>query len=121
MFCTRKWERGGLIYVKYFKVKSWKSKLPDAATWFEGGFPKKKLLRRDLNYLHEFRTETCRGEAAHWATMFCCPLFFVWNPLWASLAMIAYAVLSNVPCIVTQRYNRVVIERMLVKGLRVRG
>lgn len=39
------------------------------------------------------------------------PLFFLWNPWWADLVIVAYAIAANVPCIVAQRYNRVRFQR----------
>lgn len=40
-------------------------------------------------------------------------LFFIWNPLWAGFIMIAYAILANLPFILTQRYNRPRLQRLL--------
>ena len=112
-FRERSWEQGGDFYLRAFSVKRWKSRLPDGAAWFAGGFAKKKLQRRDTTYLQRFILETCRGEAAHWVTMSLAPVFFIWNPLWASAVMLVYAVLANAPCIIVQRYNRVGLRRLL--------
>jgi glycosyl-4,4'-diaponeurosporenoate acyltransferase len=116
LFKTKEWEMQGTLYTKFFAIKKWKSKLPDAAAWFAGGFPKKKILHRDPKYLKEFVVETCRGEGAHWATMLCCPIFFIWNPAWASTVMFIYALAANLPCILTQRYNRIVLQRLITKS-----
>jgi glycosyl-4,4'-diaponeurosporenoate acyltransferase len=105
-FRIRPWERRGRVYDRVLRVKAWKDRLPDGASWFSGGFPKRRLLSRDPQYLRRFLQETCRGEAVHWAVLALFPLFFLWNPWWAGLINLAYALLANLPCIVTQRYNR---------------
>ncbi len=112
LFKTRRWEMNGSFYQKFFFIKSWKSKLPDGAAWFAGAFPKKKLSSRSPEYLKRFLLETCRAEAAHWATFFCFPIFFIWNPPWACAVMFGYAVFMNLPCIVVQRYNRIVLKKI---------
>ena len=40
------------------------------------------------------------------------PVFALWNPAPLLAAMVAYAVVANVPCIMVQRYNRARIERV---------
>ena len=87
LFRPRRWERSGAAYQTLFRVKSWKGALPDAAPWFRGGFPKKRLLSRDTAYLARFAAETARGEAAHWAIILVSPLFFLWNPVWVGWFM----------------------------------
>ena len=115
IFRRRSWEGDGRIYRKLFLIHRWKGLLPDGAALFRGGFRKKTLKRRDPVYLERFRVETCRGEAAHWAVLAAAGLFFLWNPPGVGLIMIAYGAAANLPCIVTQRYNRLRLER-LVRG-----
>lgn len=87
-------------------VRRWKDLLPDGATWFEGGFPKARLQSHDEAYLRRFAAEARRGELAH-AVMLCfIPLFFTYNPPWASAVMTVVGLVLNVPCLLTQRYNR---------------
>ncbi len=111
LFQPRHWER--LFYEHAFAIKRWKGLLPDAAPWFRHGFPKKNLSKRDPAYLARYIQETCRGEAAHWMMMLAAPIFFLWNPWWADLIMVAYALLANLPCILAQRYNRLRVTRLL--------
>lgn len=106
LFRPRAWERGGGVYQRLFRVRSWKASLPDGAALFRKGFPKARLAGRDPAYLQRFIRETCRGEAVHWAVLAASLLFFLWNPWWVGLIMVAYAALANLPCIITQRYNR---------------
>lgn len=63
-------------------------------------------------YLERFVRETCRGEAVHWVVFACALLFFLWNPWWIGLIMVAYAAAVNVPCIIAQRYNRIRLVRL---------
>jgi glycosyl-4,4'-diaponeurosporenoate acyltransferase len=113
LFRERALERGGRLYQRLFRIESWKGSLPDGARLFRRGFRKKQLAARSPEYLARFRVETCRGELAHWIVVACAPLFFLWNPPWVGLVMIAYALLANLPCILAQRYNRLRLGRVL--------
>lgn len=109
----RAWEQGGRFYERAFGIKRWKDRLPDAALWFGLGFAKARLTRSDPDHLRRFVRETRRGELCHWAAMGCAPVFFLWNPLWADLVMVTYALVANLPCILSLRYNRVRFQRVL--------
>jgi glycosyl-4,4'-diaponeurosporenoate acyltransferase len=93
------------LYARVTKIRNWKRLLPDGAPWLRG-FPKQNLRSKDAGYLQSFITETRRGEAAHWVMMLAGAVFLLWNPLWADGVMVGYAVAANLPCIITQRYNR---------------
>jgi glycosyl-4,4'-diaponeurosporenoate acyltransferase len=112
IYRPRRWERGGELF-ETLGVKRWKERLPDAAPWFKGGFPKARLASRSRGYLERFALETCRGELAHWMAMTTAPLFFLWNRPWVGGLMVAYAVGGNIPCIIVQRYNRYRLNRLL--------
>jgi glycosyl-4,4'-diaponeurosporenoate acyltransferase len=113
LYRPRSWEMQGRVYQRAVRVNAWKSLLPDGAALFRKGFRKKHLLSRDREYLANFARETCRGEAVHWVVLGSSGLFFLWNPWWAGLVMVAYALVANVPCILVQRHNRFRISRML--------
>jgi glycosyl-4,4'-diaponeurosporenoate acyltransferase len=102
-----------LFYRGRLRICRWKSMLPDGAEWVGGKFPRKKLRGHDANYLSLFIVETKRGELAHWIMFACFPLFYPWNPLWVWPIMAFYAFVSNVPCIIVQRYNRMIAYRLL--------
>jgi len=104
----------GRVYQDIFFVKKWKSLLPDGAVLFGQGFKKKHLKEKNKDYVCRFVAETCRSEGVHWVTMIFAPLFFLWNPLWVGVVMIGYAVTANLPCIITQRYNRIRLERVVL-------
>ena len=114
LFKIRKWEGNGNLYHRIFKIKKWKAYLPDGAPLFGSrGFPKKRLHDKSPAYLRAFYRETCRAELTHWATIFFAPFFFFWNPFWVGVFMIFYALAENIPLIMTQRYNRNRLRRIL--------
>jgi glycosyl-4,4'-diaponeurosporenoate acyltransferase len=41
------------------------------------------------------------------------PVTFLWNWLWVDPVMVLYAIAANGPCLVTQRYNRARLQRIL--------
>jgi glycosyl-4,4'-diaponeurosporenoate acyltransferase len=118
LFHPRRFERGGKLYERLFRVKQWKDAVPDGAAWFRGGFPKATFARNDPAYVERFVVETCRGELVHWVVFLCAWLFFLWNPPWAGWIMVAYGALANVPCIIIQRYNRSRLRRLALRRTR---
>jgi glycosyl-4,4'-diaponeurosporenoate acyltransferase len=107
------WEQGGRFYERVWAIKRWKDLLPDAARWFTGGFAKGKLAGANPAYYERFIRETWRGELCHWCAIGCAPIFFLWNPWWGELIIVAYALAANLPCILVQRYNRLRIARLM--------
>jgi glycosyl-4,4'-diaponeurosporenoate acyltransferase len=106
LFRTRDWERDGRIYDRILRVHAWKRALPDGAAVFRSGFQKRRMTGRSPGYCMRFVQETCRAELSHWLTVALVPLFFLWNTWPIALLMIPYAIASNLPCILAQRYNR---------------
>ena len=115
LYRSRTWESGGRFYEKTFRIRAWKDLLPDGAALFRKGFRKRRLKTGSREYLELFVRETCRGEFAHWIVLSCSLLFFLWNPLWAGCAMVGYALVVNVPCIIAQRYNRIRLSRVVAR------
>jgi glycosyl-4,4'-diaponeurosporenoate acyltransferase len=101
------------FYRSRLRIRDWKHVLPDGAQWIGGGFSKQRVRSRHPAYLRRFLLETRRSELAHWSMVACLPIFYLWNPPWARTTMTLYALGVNLPCIVTQRYNRATIERIL--------
>ncbi|MFB9860007.1 glycosyl-4,4'-diaponeurosporenoate acyltransferase [Salinicoccus siamensis] len=108
-----RWEDSGHLWHRLFRVKSWKGRLIDGASLFKKGYQKKTLHGTDRSELKTFAEETKRAELTHWASILPAPLFFLWNPPLAGFLMIVYAVVFNLPFIITQRYNRGRIKKML--------
>lgn len=112
------WEKGGGVYERWFDVRRWKDRLPDGAAWF-GGAGKKNLPARNPAALAAFARETWRGELCHWTVIAMTPVFFLWNPVWADIVMVVYALASNLPCVIAQRYNRARIFSLATPGRRL--
>ena len=99
----RPFEDGGRTWQRYLAVRRWKDALPEAGAFF-GGVSKKHIRgRADIDPL---LCETRRAELVHWSLLAASPLFALWNPLWLTVAMIGFACIANVPCIIVQRFNR---------------
>lgn len=114
-FKIRNWEKEGLIWDRIFHVKRWKKHLIDGSSIAPKSFDKRHLHGTKLDELDVFSAETKRAEMTHWVLMGSALLFFVWNPWWANWIIVIYALLSNLPFILTQRYNRGRIERVMNK------
>jgi len=113
LYRKRKWERNGRFYEKFFRLKSWKRRLPDGAAIFKNGFEKKHLKGTNKDYFDSFIRETCRAELTHWIVFLFGPLFLIWNLWWVGIVMILYATIANIPCVITQRYNRIRLQRIV--------
>lgn len=113
LFRAREIEQGGVIYQTLFGIRRWKGLLPDAAPWFDG-FAKGNLKDKDPVYLRNFIAETCRGEAAHYGQIAGLLVTLIWNP-WpvAAIVMIVYSLLSNLPCVILQRFTRARLRHFL--------
>ncbi|MEZ4703659.1 MAG: hypothetical protein R3A11_00385 [Bdellovibrionota bacterium] len=107
-------------YEKVFFVRSWKDKLPEGATILGQGFAKATLIDRSHSYLERYRSECLRGERAHWTMIGSTGIFVLWNPLWAILVMVGYALVSNLPCIISLHYNRLRMGRLLKKYSKIK-
>ncbi len=111
-------ERGGALYTRGLKVNRWKHRLPEAGAVFAGGYDKRSLGGRSTAALEHYVRETRRAESAHWAMLACLPVFFTFNPWYASALLTVYGLVVNVPCIVALRSNRLRIARLLDRRLR---
>lgn len=112
LFRTRAWEHDGNFYQRVFLVRRWKDHLPDAAPWFRG-FAKDRLRSSDRGYLQTFMIETCRGEFSHWIQIIAINLCLLWTPNPACLIIVAYSLLSNLPCIINLRHVRARLQGVL--------
>lgn len=106
LFQTFSWERGGEIYEKLFHVRAWKHLIPNGSAFYRDGFSIKNLPNNDPAYLERWLKETIRSEICHWLMILPCVFFFLWNNVALGWVMVAYALLSNLPLIFVQRYNR---------------
>jgi glycosyl-4,4'-diaponeurosporenoate acyltransferase len=106
----RQIEQDGRVYAA-LGIRAWKDRVPEAGALF-GGRSKRRLGATAAKDLEAFAIETRRAELVHWGILIALPVFALWNPAPLMLAMTAYAVVANVPCIAIQRYNRFRIGRV---------
>ena len=117
LYRERSWEKNGKMYDVIFRIKRWKRFLPDGAVIFWNGFRKKNLYSSDTRYIQSFIMETCQAELTHWIIFAFSIIFFLWNLWWVGMIMIAYAFVVNIPCVITQRYNRIRLRRVISNRL----
>ena len=114
-FQTFKWEQNGEIYEKLFHVRSWKHLIPNGSALYPNTFSTKNLPTRDPGYLDRWLKESVRSEICHWMMILPCIFFFLWNNETMGWVNVAYAILSNLPLIILQRYNRPRMRRLLAQ------
>lgn len=112
------WEKNGETWQIWLGVKRWKDYLPEGSSIRQNVYNKRHLQNTQAQTIKKFILETKRAEQMHWFTMLPAPLFFIWNPPWAGWLIILYALLSNVPFIIIQRYNRPRLQRIYKLSLR---
>lgn len=108
----RPWEDDGRWW-EHTGVRRWKSLLPEAGDFYEGGMSKRCLPGRSPELLGRFAAETRRAERVHWLNAAWGTSFVVWAPATIALAMIAFGVVVHAPFIIVQRYNRGRVLRTL--------
>lgn len=81
----------------------------------EGGYSKKHLTDHSKENPERFLTETCRAELTHFPAILPFWIFGLFTPTIVIVFMLIYAVAVNMPCIITQRYNRIRLARVLKK------
>ena len=118
---TYTWEDHGKLYERIFFIKKWKRYLPDGAKLFKEGFAKKNLQDTSVEYYDRFIIETRRAEFSHWIQMLPAAIFYLFNPLWASLVITVYFILINLFPIVAQRYVRPKLIKLKQRALKKQG
>ncbi|NLT42821.1 MAG: hypothetical protein GXX93_09120 [Anaerolineae bacterium] len=120
LFRSRRWEEGGRFYQRHFRVRRWKALLPSGGKVF-GDFSLSRVESSGGVYLRRWLAESCRAELSHWLALLPVVFLGLWNPPVGWAINLAYAVVANLPCIISQRYNRPrvwsVMER---RGLRAK-
>jgi glycosyl-4,4'-diaponeurosporenoate acyltransferase len=113
LFKIFRWEKNGYIYEYIFKIKNWKQLLPDGAEILGLGYRKKNLTDFSIENLNRFIIESRRAELSHWLAITPFWVFGFFTPNHVIVLMFIYSLLVNFPCIITQRYNRPRIERII--------
>lgn len=112
-YLSKRWEKEGEIYQKLFRVKSWKKFIPSGASLYANTFKIRNLPCYSREYLERWLKESCRAEFCHWMMILPGFLFFLWNSAQIGWWMVVYAVANNLVPIITQRYNRPRIRKLL--------
>lgn len=112
---THPWEKGGEIYQRIFRVRSWKKFIPNGRALYPNTFSLQKMPTLTREYLERWLRESCRAEFCHWLMIVPGFFFFLWNSVEMGWGMVVYAVLNNLVPIVMQRFNRPRIRRMLAQ------
>lgn len=110
---TLRFEREGQFWEDTLKVKRWKDTLPEGSTYFKSSFDKSTLTDTKPDTILNFYLETNRAEWTHWLSLAPTPLVLLLNPKWTYPIHIAYGLMSNVPFIIIQRYNRPRFKKIL--------
>ncbi len=111
---AHRFENNGRLYERIFRVSRWKRFLPDGGAALDRkGYRKKKMTDFSEENLRRFRIESARGEATHWLAIFPFWVFGFFVPPQIVWLMLLYALAVNLPCIVTQRYNRPRVKHLL--------
>jgi glycosyl-4,4'-diaponeurosporenoate acyltransferase len=116
MFRERSWEKGGRVYERLFRVKLWKSKVPDISDFMKWRFSKKHLAKLNDKYLYTFLVESCRSEFTHWMIIFSTTLFGFWTDIPTVTITFLVACFLNLPYIIIQRYNRPRLRKLFEKN-----
>lgn len=114
-FQTFRWEKGGAIYQRLFRVRSWKHLIPDGIRLRPNNFSIKDTPATDAEYLQRWLRESIRSELLHWTMIIPGFFFFLWNSIKVGWAMVTYAVVSNLIPVILQRFNRPRIRRLLAR------
>jgi len=113
-FRSHPFEKDGQWYEEVLKVKSWKHLLPDGGgLWKKRGYKKRHLEDFSEENLERFLVEACRGELTHWLSILSFWIFGFFLPATSTWVMLIYALIANLPCIITQRYNRPRVQKLL--------
>jgi glycosyl-4,4'-diaponeurosporenoate acyltransferase len=111
-----RWEKSGLLYGRVLMVRKWKDLLPELGLLiFRGGRRKRALHDFTKPGLEKFLVESCRAEWTHLLSILLFLLLSFFVPGKAALFLIVYGLMTNLPCVIVQRYNRPRVLKLLEK------
>ena len=91
----------------------WKDLVPQYVG--KSGFSKKNMVSLKLEYIKRFIAETYRAEVDHIVCCFIIPFIFLLNSFKISAIFSIIICISNIPCILIQRYNRLRLRQLVLK------
>ncbi len=102
-----KWEKEGMIYDKYLRIRRWKDRVPDVSKWVPNVVPKKTLVKPTLDQLDSMIQETCVAEKMHIILCFLSiPVLFIMEGVFGIVLFMFTVIFGNIPFALIQRYNR---------------
>lgn len=111
LFRLFQWEKNGKLWDKILKVSKWKKFIPEGAQINKDIYDKSQLSL-NIEETRRLLLEMRRAELIHWISIL--PVWlFIKAPRYIKFVNIGYVLLSHVPVIVAQRYNRPRIERLI--------
>ena len=113
-FREHKWELGGKIYAK-LHIKHWHTRIPDVSRVLGRWMPRKKLdFGSSAENVRTLIKETCTAEMIHnLLNIAGLGLFSLWKGVGGIVMYLLYFLIGNMPFILTQRYNRPRLKKLL--------
>lgn len=109
LFRTRRWEDGGQLYQKVFRIRIWKDYIPAI-----GAFDKKQLASHpDSAYVSRYLLESLRAELCHLLALLFGIAVMAYSRPGIRRHILAWEIAVNLPCVMIQRFNRPRLERLL--------
>lgn len=103
-------EKEGELWNRLFLINRWKEYIPEGEWLNKNVYNKHVLKPLTQESVYKMIIEMRRAELVHWLSIL--PVIvFVKAPKCIKTINILYALLANVPIILTQRYNRPRLER----------
>ena len=114
----RPWEARGRRYDRWFRVRRWKDRLPEAGALFAGGWAKDRIRSFAPADLRRLAAETRRAEWVHWANIAFGASFALWTPWDVAVVMVVFGLVVHLPFVGVQRYNRARLVHVLATSRR---
>ena len=100
-----RWEKNGKIY-EHLSIRKWKTRVPDMSKVMTDMLPKRVTAGMTSADIDALIKETCVAEFVHKTLMFLSAgVYFIWDNA-VGVVLAAVCVLSNLPFVLIQRYNR---------------
>jgi glycosyl-4,4'-diaponeurosporenoate acyltransferase len=100
------------LYRRLFLITLWKRFLPEGSVIFFGGFNLKKVeSMAESGKIERYMRESCKAELIHLLDLGLIPLTLFFNYWWGHIIVVVALTAVNIPCILSQRYNRLRLQR----------
>lgn len=106
-------EKQGRFYDR-LHIRKWKDRVPDMSKYLRS-LPRKSLMDASCGRIRLLVQETCVAEIVHVALMILALPVLLCKEWWATLIVLVYDLVGNLPFIMIQRYNRPRLLRLAEK------